>query len=352
MTQKELLIQLHQYTPWEELHYKNRYKKSNIPDPILQQVSNAFQTTGLHLSAFPDASTDTYSEDFFFKYMSNQDILVVQHDKYTPPVLHRHDFFELLYVYEGEFTQQIETNSFIMHTGDFCLIPPQIYHSLDVCNYSIVLNILIRKSTIQDIFFNTLHGNNILSNFFLRNTYSRNVNDYIIFHTSGDLKIQGIILDMCLETVNRECYNTHLLHTNLLMLFGLLLRNYESTCELPTLKKKKDSLDFCLLKYMEEHYRTLTLQDLADRFHYSPQYISHRLKQLTGIPFTECLLKKRMQEASNLLVNTNIKVKNISENIGYNNTEHFTRLFRRYYGISPTAYRNVHQKLITSDIFP
>ena len=60
--------------------------------------------------------------------------------------------------------------------------------------------------------------------------------------------------------------------------------------------------------------------------------------------FTDYLLQKRMQEASNLLINTNIKVKSISEDIGYQNQEHFIRTFRKYYGVSPSAYRNTHQK--------
>lgn len=349
MTQQELMIYLHQYTHWEMLHLKNLNNLHDIEilnNSLDIPVSESDKKIGLHLPRIPDSSNETFSEDLFFSNNTNQDILIVQHDRYTPPGLHKHDFFELLYVYEGEFTQQIESTKILMHTGDFCLIPPQVYHSLDVCNYSIVLNILIPKSKFKSIIFNELQGNNILSTFFIGNTYSRNINDYIIFHTNGDIKIQNIILDMCLESINKEAHYNHMLNTNLLLLLGLLIRNYVNTCDLPIIKKKKDSQNLELIQYIENNYKALTLQNLADKFHYSPQHISNRLKQITGMSFTDYLLEKRMQVASNLLINTNIKIKSISKDIGYKNQEHFIRTFRKYYGISPSTYRNTHKKPI------
>lgn len=158
------------------------------------------------------------------------------------------------------------------------------------------------------------------------------------------MNIQHIILDMCMEALNKKKFYNHMLNANLLLLFGMLLRDYEETCELPKIKKKTDSQNFGILQYIEKNYKTLTLQELAERFHYSPQHMSHRLKQLTGMSFTQYLLNKRMQEASDLLINTNIKISAISEDIGYQNQEHFIRTFRKYYGMSPNAYRNTHRK--------
>lgn len=347
MTQQELLIYLHQYTPWEMLHLQNLNNTQDIEhlnESLEHPVSEADKSFALHLPHIPDSSDETFSENLFFSDETEQEIQIVQHDRYTPPGLHKHDFFELIYIYEGEFTQQIDTSKLLMHTGDFCLIPPQVYHSLDVCNYSIVLNILIPKSKFQSIILNDLQGDNLLSTFFLGNTYSKNVNDYIIFHTNGDLKIKNIILDMCLETINKEKYYNHILNTNLLLLLSLLLRNYEKTCDLPTIKKKKDGQNFRILQYIEKNYKSITLQELSEHFHYSPQHMSHRLKQLTGMSFTEYLLQKRMKGASELLINTNIKIKSISEDVGYQNQEHFIRTFRKYYGTSPSTYRNTHQK--------
>lgn len=349
MTEKELLMTLHQYTPWELLHLQhlneiqNMERFNNSSSHPIEQEEKIY---GLHLPLLPDSDSDTYSEESFFKFAPNQEIMITQHDRYTPPVLHKHDFFELLYVYEGEFTQQINAKKMIMRTGDFCLIPPDVYHSLDVCNYSIVLNILIPKSVFQAIFLNNLHGDNVLSTFFLGNVYSKNINDYIIFHTNGDMTIRNIIFDMCMEAINKEDYFNHIMKSYLLILFGLLLRNYEATCDFPATKMKNDIQNFEIIQYLEKNYKTITLQEIADAFHYSSQHMSHRIRQLTGTSFSQYLLQKRMQEASNLLINTNIKIADIGENIGYQNPEHFIRTFKKYYGTSPNSYRLTHNKTV------
>lgn len=350
MTKQELMNCLHQYTPWELLHLKNlKYVQEldHFNESLEHPVTDAGKTYGLHFPNMPDSFENTFSQEVFFNQTSQQDIMVIQHDRYTPPKLHKHEFFEFFYVYEGEFIQQIESTKLLMHTGDFCMIPPQVYHSLDVHNYSIVLNILIPKAKFQDMILNHLKEDNILSSFFLGNVYSENMNNYIIFHTNGDIHIQNIILDMCLEIINKQEYYTHFLNTNLLLLFGHLLRDYTKTCELPRIKHKKDSQNFAILKYIEANYRTLTLQDLAEHFHYSTQYMSKRLKQITDMTFTEYLLCKRMEAASEFLLKTNMKIKTVGETVGYINQEHFMRTFRKYYGMTPSTYRTTHQELLS-----
>lgn len=348
MTQQELVICLHQYTPWERLHQENLGSFQDIENlnrSLEVPVKDPEKNTGLHLPHIPDGSDSTFSEPLFFPVSSEQDIRIVQHDRYTPPLMHKHDFFELVYVYEGEFTQQIESSKFLMHTGDLCLIPPEVHHSLDVCNYSIVLNILITEVKFKNIIFNELKADNLISSFFIGNVYSENINDFILFHTNGDRQIQNLILDMCLEQINREDYCRYMINADILKLLGLLMRNYEKTCDVPRIRRKKDSENFRILQYIEQNYRSLSLPELAEHFHYSPQHMSHRLKLITGMPFTEYLLQKRMKIAADLLTNTNVKVKAIGENIGYQSQEHFIRTFRKYYGVTPGTYRASHQKV-------
>ncbi len=348
MTKQELLYYLHKYSPEEEMHLKNKdYLRNSLQTnttatPILADPNSGFR---LHSGMIPDDQERVYVNDEMFSENHEPDIQIIQHDRYTEPYLHSHEFYELFYVYEGEFNQFLNGKKLTMRTGDFCLIPPGIYHSLDVHNYSIVLNIVISKSKFQEMMLSGLKGDNILSSFFIGGTYSTNINDYIIFHTYGDLKLQDLVLDMCLESVNQESYHKYFLNVYLLQIFGLLLRNYEDSCELPEIKKKKDSQNFAILRYFEENYKTITLSEFAEKFHYSTQYMSNRIKQITGLSFSEYLLQKKMDAAGDLLVNTTMKVKQVSEEVGYANQEHFIRSFRKFYQMSPSAYRASHQRL-------
>ncbi len=346
MNRQELLDLLHQYTPWELLHMQNLDNLEYMDQINLSlkvPVTEAEKSFGLHLPHVPDASNNTFSEQLFFTHGSMQEIQIVQHDRYTPPVLHKHDFFELVYVYEGEFVHQISSRKLLMHTGDLCLIPPEVYHSLDVRNYSVILNILIPQNKFRDLILKEVRGHSLLSRLFAASGASPG---YFLFHTCGETQIQQLILDMCLESLNQEPYYLHMIHANFLLLLGLLLRHFSASCEFPVSDDQKTSLNILILQDLDKNYASITLSELADKFHYSPQYISNRIKQITGMSFSDYLLQKRMQTASDMLINTNLKIMDISKAAGYQNPEHFIRTFRKYFGSSPGAYRDQHKILL------
>lgn len=345
MNRNKLMKILHTYTPWELLH-RNRRLDVNDMDTINQTiehpVTNHEKTMGLHLPQIPDIEKDTFSSDIFFQYAPEQNYMVVQHDRYTPALMHRHDFFELQICMEGEFMQQINSQRMQMHSGDICLIPPLVSHMVDVQNYSVVLSLLIPKEHFKNIFLTQMHGNNVLSQIFMGNIYYKSVNDYVIFHTDSDPKIMDTVLDICNESLEKKPYYIYMMDTLLLLLLGTLIRNYESTCELPHIHKKQDGINYGILQYIEENYVHITLQELADKFHYTPQRMSTLLKELTGFTFNGYILEKKMQTASDCLLNTNLKIKDISTACGYQNQEHFIRTFKKYYGLTPVNYRNCH----------
>ncbi len=368
MNKQDLMKILHCYTPYElfcQKHHQELLHNLDILDLFLNtNPEYMYKKDGLHYPIYElfhdnfDPLTDfdtienfshTQRDPVVPAYGSNTDVLsgekiiLTQHDRFSPPVMHKHDYYELIYVYEGEFQHTIETETSSLHTGDICLIPPGIIHNLDVRNYSVILNILIEKRTFHNIFLNELKGNNILSDFFLGNIYTPNVNSFIIFHTFGDPQIQSVIIEMCLETLNKKQYFNELLHTHLLLLFGYLLRNHESNCELPIIKKHTDITNYGILKCIEDNYQSITLSELSKRFHYSPQQISNKLQALTGHSFSFLVLEKRMEKAKELLLYTNMKIKDIYLELGYQNQENFIRTFKKYYHVTPSEFRKTRK---------
>lgn len=350
MNRNELLKTLHDYTPWELLH-RNRRLDINNMEPVNQAlehpVTDAEKMTGFHLPQIPDLENNTFSSDVFFRHAPEQNYMVVQHDRYTPAAMHRHDFFELQICMEGEFMQQINSKRMQIRSGDFCLIPPMVSHMLDVQNYSVVLNLLIPEKHFKNIFLSQLHGDNVLSQIFMGNVYYNSVNDYAVFHTDCDPKLMKIVLDICEESLEKRPYYVYMMDTLLLLLLGTLLRDFENSCELPQIHRKQDGINYGILQYIEENYPHITLQELADKFHYTPQRMSALLKELTGFNFNGYILEKRMQAAEDYLLNTNLKIKDISAACGYQNQEHFIRTFKKYYGTTPVLYRNQHSTPIS-----
>ncbi len=124
------------------------------------------------------------------------------------------------------------------------------------------------------------------------------------------------------------------------LLFSTLLRNYSETLQFYNYQMGSD---FSLvLQYIQHNYQTLSLSSLAEFFHYSEPHLCTLIKQNTGYNFTELIKQLRMADAISYLTNTNLKIGEIAERVGYNSADHFSRVFRSSYQMSPQEYRKKH----------
>ncbi len=92
--------------------------------------------------------------------------------------------------------------------------------------------------------------------------------------------------------------------------------------------------------YIQANYQTVTLSDMAEKFHLSEPYISRYIKQKSGKTFGEMVTNAKMKKARTLLRNSTMTVENIAYTVGYQNVEHFNRQFKKKYNITPIEYRN------------
>lgn len=97
--------------------------------------------------------------------------------------------------------------------------------------------------------------------------------------------------------------------------------------------------------YVREHYgdSSLSLDRLADEFDLNPSYISKLFKEHTESNFIDYLIDIRMEASKDFLRNTEMKVSDISEAIGYTNSRSFMRTFKKTTGLTPTEYRECPQ---------
>ena len=92
--------------------------------------------------------------------------------------------------------------------------------------------------------------------------------------------------------------------------------------------------------YIYQHYNEdLSLETLADKVYLSSGYLSFIFKKETGMNLNRFIRVVRMEKAKELLCSTNMKVAQVSEQVGIPNVSYFCRSFREYYGSSPESYR-------------
>lgn len=83
----------------------------------------------------------------------------------------------------------------------------------------------------------------------------------------------------------------------------------------------------------------LNLETVANKLYISSSYLSHLFKRETGENFIDYLKNFRLKKSCELLKNTNLRISQICNRVGYESTSYFCTLFKNTYGITPTQYR-------------
>lgn len=95
-----------------------------------------------------------------------------------------------------------------------------------------------------------------------------------------------------------------------------------------------------IMNYVQANYIDITLDDLAEKFFLSKPYLSKYIKEKSGMTFGDLVKKIRMKKAKALLKSSNMTVENIAMSVGYQNVEHFNRMFKKAYDMTPMQFRN------------
>ncbi len=104
----------------------------------------------------------------------------------------------------------------------------------------------------------------------------------------------------------------------------------------------KDNTVKEIIDYIDSNYMyPIDLESLEKRFHFSKYYLSHIFKQLTGFTIIEYVQHRRIIEAQRMLRYTNKDIIEIGYYCGFNNIQHFYRVFSKITGTTPLHYRKM-----------
>jgi len=94
-------------------------------------------------------------------------------------------------------------------------------------------------------------------------------------------------------------------------------------------------------RYIEEHYKEDISRDEIAQFAYvTPNYLSKRFHEQTGMSLREYINRLRVEEAKRLLLSTNNPISTIALDMGFGNISYFSTVFRKITGLSPNEYRD------------
>ena len=271
-----------------------------------------------------------------------RDVFIIRHPRYTRPEAHEHNYFEINFVVSGTCRFVFEDEVRTLSQGNVCIIGPSSRHDLVIDDESTVFCIMLRKSTFNTTFFSLMTQKNVLSYFF-RNLFQENARpNYLLFSAKNPLPLKVPLRHALCESMREDAFSNHCCISWLNIFFTELLRNYDHTIQFCD-NDLNPEISY-ILQYIQHNYRTLTLSGLAGFFHYSEAYLCTLIRKHTGHSFSWLIRRLKMTEAKDCLIHTDLKISEIAEQTGYHSCDHFSRVFRGEYGMSPQKYRKVHAK--------
>jgi AraC-like DNA-binding protein len=249
------------------------------------------------------------------------------------------DCLTIRFVYSGQAVIDSPDHSFCLHPNDLCLFNRGFLHSRQLWGSDDLIFLLrFDKEYLLTSLLNNMKDTGECSRFIFEHIINNaNPQNYIIFHGEENCRITEIIEDMLCEFLSPTNYGGVLLDSYLKIL--LIEMMHCSYTPKHTTKDRQSAKLAEILNYIDDNYRTVTLDVLAEEFNYNSKYISRLIKVHTGKNFKDLILEKRMAEVCALLTQSDLSISQILIQTGMNNETYFYKKFRELYGTSPNVYR-------------
>ncbi|WP_078544519.1 AraC family transcriptional regulator [Litchfieldia alkalitelluris] len=266
-------------------------------------------------------------------------IMVRKHTRFIDFPKHKHNYIEINYVYHGSLTQKVGNETITLQQGELLFLNQHIEHEIAACaKEDIILNFIIQPQFFEFI-FTYLSSNNIISEFLINSIYNNTQNGQFLYFAVAEVdEIQEVLKKIILELM----YPSFLSDSTSKLYMGLLLLNLIKHSDKITHTKEDSAQPYLLvesLKYIEEHFQTASLYELAEKLHQPHYALSKYIKKSTQFTFKELLQEKRLAKAKEILESTDMAVTGVAEQVGYDNISYFYRIFKNKYGHTPKKYR-------------
>ena len=251
---------------------------------------------------------------------------------------HNHEFFEMFYLYSGGCTCCLEDREIELKPGSIWILNTKLPHSIVLHNNQTnLINILVRSSTFSHNLMELLKPDNCFYHFFVNDVFGEEKSaDYMSFqlepNSMAEIYLSQILKEYLFQKKSSQSV--------MMYLFCCLLVELSRLYERQIKTKTEEKLSLCdILGYMKENYTTVTLQDVANHFHYSSHYISELLLQYTGKRFLKIRNEMCLKKAKEMLANTDLPIDHIAMTVGYEYRSSFDATFKKEFHITPKQYR-------------
>ncbi|MGF9846624.1 AraC family transcriptional regulator [Priestia megaterium] len=271
----------------------------------------------------------------------NQDnmIMIRKHTRFVDFPKHKHNYIEINYVYNGELNQKVGNQKISLQQGELLFLNQYIEHEIQACaKEDIIINFIIQPQFF-DFIFSFLTTENRISNFLINSLYNSTQNgQFLYFKVSEVESIQDLIKRIIIEIMSPAFMSESTIKLYMGLLMVELIKHAdkaEHTEDYPV----QHYLIVESLKYIDEHFQSASLYELASKLNQPDYALSKEIKKATNYTFKELLQEKRLIKAKELLESTDIPIASVIDQVGYENVSYFYRIFKNKYNQTPKQFR-------------
>lgn len=251
---------------------------------------------------------------------------------------HVHPYYEIFYLVNGECTFFLDHNIYQLNKGDLVIIPTSSIHKSTYpklgSSERYVINFREENFKWLDKMLDKGSAKEMLPCGVIsvperRRKYVESLMEKMIFENAGPDELSNAFLKLGLCELE---------------LFLIRCANYESNV------MKEIDVNNRLMQevasYIYANYsKKITLDELSEKYSISRSYLSKKFKEITGFGFKEYLVNVRIQNACNMLLDTDMTITEIAFECGFNDSNYFGDAFRHIKGISPNKYRKQKENI-------
>ncbi len=255
--------------------------------------------------------------------------------RYTMPLFHSHNYYELYFLQQGNRSFYIENDSFSLSNNDLILVPAKFSHRTTGENFTrYIVNFthdFLRESEIRII---ELCERQPISMQAKEAEKVFDILDTLLLIQSDNTK----------QNLSNKDYNFNVCFSYLLFTLSTL-KNFpkqkyvEQKGYRPRTKK--------IMAYIQEHFKEpINLDYFCRMFFISEHALCSSFKKDTGMTIINYLLNTRLKNAQRLLTYSNKKIQQISDECGFSSPKYFNRIFKQVINASPSEFRKTNRIVV------
>ena len=246
---------------------------------------------------------------------------------------HSHSILEIAYILSGKGQYLIDGVTYDVKQGDLLVCNPGVMHQSIITNPSDPT--LEFVAGITDLHFLNMEPNSLT------------LPNGPVLSLSNEVKreISRCCYEIIDENMAPQSGRYYLVQAQMMKILILLYRAVaekprDEVVGVPFESYSKSYVVQKIIQYLKSNYsQHISLDGIAQNMYLSPVYISKIFKEKTGDSPINYLIQIRLTKAKEMLEENRGSIRTIAAQVGYDDVYHFSKLFKKYYGVSPLYYR-------------